>query len=170
MAVTTLISEQEYLRTSYPDLDREYCDGEVIERSMPDNDHGKLQSDLGYYFGKLRIECGLPLYGCSETRNRTGAARFRIPDISVFWPTEPRQAVPEFKPLIAIEILSPSDSLMDVRVKLREYVDAGIPHVWLLDPRERVFVVFGQQGLREVPVLSIPEVGIEIQPSDFFRD
>ena len=124
--------------------------------------------DLGYFFGKLRIERGLPLYACSETRNRTRPGRYRIPDVCVFWPERPRQAVPELKPFIAIEILSPSDSMMDVRVKLREYVDAGIPHVWLLDPRERVFFVFGEQGLREVPVLSIPEVGIEIQPADFF--
>ena len=168
MPVSTLISEDEYLRTVYQDLDREFCDGEVIERSMPDTQHGKLQMDLGYYFGKLRVERGLPLYAHSETRNRTRTSRYRIPDVSVFWPMPPQQAVPEFMPHIAIEILSPADSLSDLRVKLREYLDAGIPHVWLLIPRERVFFVFDRQGLREVPVLSIPEVGVEITPADLF--
>ena len=30
------ISVDEYLHTSFPDLDREYRDGELVERSVPD--------------------------------------------------------------------------------------------------------------------------------------
>ncbi len=33
----------EYLRTSYEGTDREYVDGEVVERSMPSLDHSEIQ-------------------------------------------------------------------------------------------------------------------------------
>ena len=36
MGARTAISVEEYLRTSYPGLDREYRDGEVLERTVPD--------------------------------------------------------------------------------------------------------------------------------------
>ena len=36
MGAKTAILIEEYLHTSFPDLDREYRDGEVVERSQPD--------------------------------------------------------------------------------------------------------------------------------------
>jgi hypothetical protein len=45
----TLVSVEEYLGTSYPDGDREYVDGEIVERNAGEIDHGSLQSRiLGY--------------------------------------------------------------------------------------------------------------------------
>jgi Uma2 family endonuclease len=40
------VSVEEYLHTSFPDLDREYEDGELVERSLPDYLHGKVQALL----------------------------------------------------------------------------------------------------------------------------
>jgi Uma2 family endonuclease len=41
MSARTGLSVEEYLHTSFPDLDREYRDGELVERSLPDYLHGK---------------------------------------------------------------------------------------------------------------------------------
>ena len=41
------ISVDGYLHTSFPDLDREYRDGELVERSVPDYLHGRTQALLG---------------------------------------------------------------------------------------------------------------------------
>jgi Uma2 family endonuclease len=38
-------------------------------------------------------------------------------------------------PLIAIEILSPDDRLMDLQEKIDEYVKFGVEHIWIFDPR-----------------------------------
>ena len=168
MAVTTLISEQEYLQTSYPDLDREYCDGEVIERCMPPSLHSETQDLISVFFGMCRLR-GIPIYARPELRTRIRTAKYRIPDVSIYWPVKPKEPIPEIRPLVAIEILSPDDTIEGVSRKLHEYLQLGVPHVWLLDPKASVFHVYDQLGLRQVPCFFIPEVGVEIQPSDFFE-
>ena len=50
MGAKTAISAEDYLRTSFPDLDREYRDGELVERSLPDYYHGKMQAILAAFF------------------------------------------------------------------------------------------------------------------------
>ena len=110
----------------------------------------------------------MALFEYTALRNRIRAGRYLVPDVCVFWPRDPREEIPEIKPHIVIEVPSPSDSLVDVLAKLQEYLDAGIPHVWLLSPREQAFLVFGPHGLCRTPVLSIPEVGVELQPADLF--
>jgi Uma2 family endonuclease len=47
--------------------------------------------------------------------------------------------VPDTPPLVAIEILSPDDRLIEVRQKLEEYQAWGVPHIWLIDPRSHRF-------------------------------
>ncbi len=37
-------------------------------------------------------------------------------------------------PVLAIEILSPSDTVEDIAEKVREYLDAGVPLVWEVNP------------------------------------
>jgi hypothetical protein len=61
MASRTLISVEEYLRTSYrPDCD--YVDGEVVERNVGEKDHSSLQKRIILYLGarELRLP-GTPL-------------------------------------------------------------------------------------------------------------
>ncbi len=55
MASRTLISVEEYLRTSYrPDCD--YVDGEVLERNVGELDHSWLQTALSAYLFALLQE------------------------------------------------------------------------------------------------------------------
>src|SRR5271169_1626355 len=108
MGAKTATSVGEYLHTSFPDLDREYRDGDLVERSLPDILHGRTQALLCVFFEVLRKR--LSLYVCAETRMKLREGLFRIPDVAVFWPTLPA-GVPETPPLIAIEILPPDDRL-----------------------------------------------------------
>jgi hypothetical protein len=43
-------SGEEYLHTTFSDLDREYRDGNLIDRSLPDYLHGKMQALLSGIF------------------------------------------------------------------------------------------------------------------------
>ncbi len=45
MASATLISVEQYLRTSYSP-DREYLDGRVVERNLGEKDHSILQTEI----------------------------------------------------------------------------------------------------------------------------
>jgi len=42
MGSATLISVEEYLRSSYSP-DREYVDGEIVERNLGEKTHGRIQ-------------------------------------------------------------------------------------------------------------------------------
>jgi Uma2 family endonuclease len=165
MGVKTAMSVEEYLHTAFPDLDKEYRDGEIIDRSMPDYSHGKTQALLVAFFFALPDR--LSLHPCVETRMRIRPSRYLIPDVAVFYPVEPSE-VPVTPPLVAIEVLSPDDRMSDVREKLQEYRTWGVPHVWLIDPRLRRFYV-SDPGLIEQSTLQIPELGIELTGKDIFR-
>jgi Uma2 family endonuclease len=165
MNARTGLSAEEYLHTSFPDLDREYRDGELVERSLPDTLHGSTQILLGAFFAAVRLKLGLYVY--SETRVKLREGLYLIPDISVFWPTKPPK-VPETPPFVAIEILSEDDRMKDVRAKLDEYRAWGVPHVWLVDPHLRKLYTC-DLGLTEVATLQIPKLDLELLPEHIFE-
>src|SRR5262249_6721178 len=105
---------------------------------------------------------------CPELRVRIRTDRYMIPDVSVFLGCEPEERVPSKPPLIAIEILSSDDRLAEVREKLEEYHDWGVPHVWLIDPHARRFYTCDGSFI-EVPTLRIPELNVELTPSQLFK-
>jgi len=56
--------------------------------------------------------------------------------------------------LICIEILSKDDRLRDLRERVDEYLNFGVPNVWILDPVLRKAYVCTQTGFQE------PEGGV----------
>jgi Uma2 family endonuclease len=164
MSAKTAISLEQYLRTSFPDVDREYRDGEIVERSLPDYLQGRVQGAIFAFFWALRSE--LALFPCVETRMRLRSNLVLIPDVAVFYPTEPSR-VPDAPPLLVAEVLSLDDRLTAVREKLEEYKSWGVPHVWLVDPHaKRLYMC--DQGLTEVASLQIPELSIELLAGQIF--
>jgi Uma2 family endonuclease len=164
MGVKAAIPVEEYLHTSFPGLDCEYRDGELVERTLPEYLHGRTQALLTIFFGMLQKQ--LSVYVSVETRMKLREGLYRIPDVSVFWPSAPTQ-VPDSPPLIAIEVLSPDDRLTAVREKLQEYRACGVPHVWLVDPHSRRLYTC-DTGLTEVTSFTIPELSVELGPAQIF--
>ncbi len=156
---------EEYLRTSFPDLDKEYRDGELVERSLPDYLHSKTQGLLILLLGALRK--AFPVFVCPELRVRVRPGLIRIPDVSVYYPNEPQERVPTTPPFVAIEILSPDDRMTNVRNKLAEYRAWGVTHVWLVDPHSKRMYTWNA-GLVEVSALQIPELSFDLTPTDIF--
>jgi len=70
MSTAALVSVDEYLRTSYPDGDREYVDTRIVELAMPDLFHSETQTSMAVC---LRINCGQFWVGIApRTRVRPG--------------------------------------------------------------------------------------------------
>jgi len=44
MGAKSALSVEQYLHTSFPDLDKEYRDGELVERCLPTFEHGEIQA------------------------------------------------------------------------------------------------------------------------------
>ncbi|MEO5924087.1 MAG: Uma2 family endonuclease [Bryobacteraceae bacterium] len=166
MGAKTAISAEQYLHTSFPDLDEEYRDGELVERSLPDYLHSRTQGLLTAFF--IALQKTFQMYACPELRLRIREGLYRIPDVSVFHPERPIIPVPDAPPFVTIEILSPDDRLSEVRAKLEEYRVWGVPHVWLVDPHSRRMYTC-DDSFREVASLMIPDLGVEIKPEDIFE-
>jgi len=71
MGAKTAISVEQYLHTAFPDLDREYRDGEIVERTSPDGFgpdylHGKTQAVLAAFFMALRQTAAVSLRGNAD--------------------------------------------------------------------------------------------------------
>jgi Uma2 family endonuclease len=166
MGTKAALPVAEYLQTSFPDLDKEYRDGELVERSLPDNLHSKTQGLLIAFFVALRK--AFPLFTRPELRLKIRPGLYLIPDVAIFHPAEPQQPVPDNPPFVTIEVLSIDDKMARVREKLEEYRSWGVPHVWLVDPHSKRLYTC-DAGLVEVPTLQIPELGIDLTPADIFE-
>ena len=165
MAMGALVSVHEYLSTSYrPDCD--YVDGVVLERNLGEYDHSRLQMAVSGYYYLRRKEWGVnPL---PEQRVQVSPTRFRIPDICVTTDSNPPQifATP---PFICVEILSKDDSLSECRRRAGDYLEFGVPYVWILDPASRKAWRCTPEGMDEVTELRTENPETVVPVCDLFE-
>lgn len=159
------VAPEEYLKMAFEGVDREFVDGELVERSMPTLLHGRTQVRLGYLFEKARER--YPVWAASEVRHVLDPQRlYRIPDVAVYAGTLPAKDYPDTPPLVAIEIASPDDRLSETLKKFAEYRKWGVEHVWLIDPDERAFFLYDATGLHPVDALHLPQYELTIRLAD----
>jgi Uma2 family endonuclease len=131
---TTAVSIEEYLSTAYePDMD--YVDGELEERNVGEYEHNLVQKRILFWFDRRAKEWRIR--AIQEQRTRLTPSRVRVPDVSVFSRDLPIERVFTRPQLIAIEVLSPEDRHSRMDKKIRNYLDFGVPHVWVVDPATR---------------------------------
>jgi Uma2 family endonuclease len=147
MATITSVPVEEYLRTTY-EPDAEYVDGQLVERNVGEYLHSMLQGlIIGVLVGRARERRFRTLPECRV--RVSDAPRYRIPDVSV-------KAIPHETdsiltcPDLAIEIMSPDDAASDLPIKIGDYLAAGIPHIWVIDPYKRTVVEADRAGIRQV--------------------
>ncbi len=164
-----LISVEEYLATSYrPDCD--YVDGEVVERNLGELDHGWLQGVLFAYFFARRRQWNIMVV--PELRVQVKATRFRIPDLCVILGKTDEQILTK-PPFLCIEILSPEDRMKRVKERVTDYLEMGVPYVWVLDPKtKRAYVATAAESLHEVKtsILRTENPALEVPLNEIFDD
>jgi Uma2 family endonuclease len=166
MSTKSGTSIEEYLRTSFEDFDREYVDGEIVERALPTNLHSEAQGRLIIIFWDLAKS--RPFHIRPDLRLRVADARVRIPDISIIAGAKPRQSVPSDPALAVIEILSPDDRYNDLIEKFGEYERWGVKHLWMVDPERRALRVFRNGLFEHAAAFEIPEYDVRIEPARIF--
>jgi hypothetical protein len=81
MAASIIVPVEEYLRTSY-DPDREYVEGQLVERHVGERRHGRLQFLIGLVLGPRELLGRFHTY--TEQRVRVSAEpRYRVPDMVI---------------------------------------------------------------------------------------
>ena len=117
-------------------------DGELIAKMSPSHHHALLASELarilGNYamehnLGRVLVECG---YHPAQDR-----LTVLLPDVSFESRTraakQPLTTYAPYMPDLAVEIISPSQTLAQVQRKAQVYLRHGVALVWLIEPLEQ---------------------------------
>ena len=167
VATNTQIRAEDYLRMTF-EHDAEFVHCEIVERSMPDYIHGRIEYLLGAEFSNLTQSH--PLYPCVEVRMKIAPETYRIPDFAVFAGKPRDQRIPDTPPLVAVEILSKDDRHLDLMEKLEEYRLWGVAHIWVIDPLTKRFSMYTELGLQNVSSLALPEYPFQLTPAELFAN
>jgi|ERR1700682_1947110 len=164
METATLVSVEEYLRTSYPDGDREYVDGRVVERNMGEFDHSHWQTRIAFYLllHYKRYWTGV------ELRVQVKPSRFRVPDVTMIHTAKPGTGILTVPPLLVVEVLSKDDRAGDLQEKIDDYLAFGIPFVWVVNPRTQRGFVYTPEGMRQPPDGILRAGEIELPLAEIF--
>jgi len=119
----------------------ELVEGELIPAPSSTLKNSLIRDKLLFRLSTWSSSQGLAT-AVSEMDVRTGSGTVRRPDISIFSAEQIGRfamnvvPVPE-PPVIAIEVLSPSEGMIAVGRKVAEYLSARSEEVWLVDPENR---------------------------------
>jgi Uma2 family endonuclease len=129
----------------------EYVDGMVLQKPMPQEEHGELIFRLSRKLGDWMDEHGGR--AGPEVRAKLGdLPNYRLPDLSYWKPGIPRGE--EAPPTLAVEVRSQDQTLAELRRKCEFLRSSGVEACWLIDPLTRTAEVFERRGARPVDTLS----------------
>jgi Uma2 family endonuclease len=168
MGTKTLMSVEEFDRLEEPDeLSYELDEGELVVMTKPRPLHNRIAGNL--YF-ELRVY--LKTHPAGEVFNPDalfvlGPNIKRAPDVSFLRAERVKQIDPNSDiagaPDLAVEVVSPSDTVFAMRRKIRQYFAAGAQCVWVVHPETREVEVWREAAkpqfvLQEADVLEAPDL------------
>jgi len=122
--------------------------GWVVSEPLPGGRHGSIAANFVRLLGNHVQENELGAVFANDTGFvlARGPDTVRGPDVAfVRRERIQRTGIPEGSiegpPDLAIEVLSPSNTRADIHAKVADYLAAGTPMVWIVDPRRKTVTV-----------------------------
>jgi Uma2 family endonuclease len=125
----------------------ELVDGTLVEKAMGFYE-ARLAMRLGRMIDTFVDENDLGVCVGADGMMRIATGLVRIPDVSfIGWDRlpgrqTPKEPIPDLAPDLAVEVLSEGNTKAEMVRKVREYFDACVRLVWLIDPKKRTTRVF----------------------------
>jgi len=186
--ISRSMTEQEFLELRDDDgIERELIRGELRERPMTTRNfaHSAVIINIGYQL-KLWMKRQPRPRGCvvggeARVRLRHDQPTFVGVDVAYVsgeaMPESPRDAkFVDGPPVLIVEVLSPHDEYQDITNKIAEYLDAGVPLIWLADPRFSTIIVHRPDAKPELfnagqEITAEPHLpGFRVAVADLFED
>jgi Uma2 family endonuclease len=141
----------------------ELVDGTLVEKAMG-FEEARLAARLVYLVNLYLEQNDLGICVGADGMMQIAPGLVRIPDVSfVNWDRlpgreSPRAPIPDLAPDLAVEVLSEGNTKAEMARKVREYFEAGVILVWLIDPKKRTARAF---TALEKSVLIQPDQSLE---------
>lgn len=133
----------------------ELVEGEIIEMPLPNGEHGEVLAMLTVKIGQHVLEGNLGRIATGDTgfileRNPGGRDTVRGMDLAFIRKSKAPAPLPnafvEYAPDLAVEVISPSNDAADIRLKIRQLLDAGTALIWIVYPDLRIVDVHTRDG------------------------
>jgi Uma2 family endonuclease len=138
-------------------------------KPMPGPEHALCQMRLGAQFTRSVAHMTLSELNLELNGQRT------VPDLCVYrredWDTIRSSTWVTKPPQIAVEIISPSQTIEEMTSKIEGLLAAGVPSVWLLLPFARVITVYQKSApliSATTGVLTDPATGLSVNVDEVF--
>jgi Uma2 family endonuclease len=83
---------------------------------------------------------------------------------------KPGRRYQETAPYIVIEILSPDDTVSDLRDRIDDYLAVGVPNIWVVDPKSRALTVYQEREAHTFTERATTSDGaVSLDLADIFR-
>ena len=131
------------------DIRYELIDGEIFEMSPPGLQHGSLASEISRHLGNYVVPAGLGIVSVETGYHPPNDRSILLsPDVAFTsvarLPTPLPKRFAPFMPDLAVEIVSPSNTVKQVRRKAAIYLRHGTQIVWIVWPDSRTVEVCRQ--------------------------
>lgn len=152
----TAMTAQDLLRLP-GDSKNELYEGMVVREEMTAAGHGMICQRLGVELGIYAKATGYQHPIVQNTLfdfTPPSATRRTVlaPDLAIMRGTGPFvwEQVPVDPPLLAVEVVSSSQTLAELAVKARIYQHAGVDECWLIDHQTRIVEVWTASGVQSL--------------------
>ena len=146
------ISDEQFFQLCISNPDTKFernANGEIIVMPPTGGETGRRNASLIGRFIIWNEQTKLGEVFDSSTGYKLPNKANRSPDVSWIkqerWDSLTSEQREKFIPLapdFALELVSPSDSLADVRAKMREYLDNGVKLGWLINPKAKQVEIY----------------------------
>lgn len=164
-----MVTVEEYLNTSY-EADREYVDGELLERHTGEQLHSSAHGAVAFLLFQQKAQFAVRVL--MSQRVQVSPTRFRVPDVCVVLASDPRDPIVHWPPSLCVEVLSDADTVTRFNEELSDYFQMGVRYVWVLDPLTRRAFSYTPGEMHEVldGILRAKDPDIEVPLAEIFED
>ena len=154
----------------------EIWEGRLVQETVTYPLHAYVANRIGQLLANYIGQQNLPFFvGQHMLINLTQPGQPRMvlaPDVVVMpvSATLPPRTVPSIAPLLAVEILSPTQTRTQMQLKAQAYLRAGSSEAWIVDPEKVTVEVVTAQGAivyaGQQPIVSTVLAGFSAAPQD----